>query len=133
MKHLRTYEKYLILESVSEGSDLLNELTKVVDQVVNSSMDAKAATEMIKSFTDENKEEIIKNITDTSFTKAMLTILSKWSGKYGEELDASRFDYVTSGEDIGGEDELEEYLPSDIDETPDDIEFEDEEDLGDLF
>lgn len=133
MKHLRTYEKYLILESVSEGSDLLSELTKIVDQAVGSSADAKAATEMIKSFTDENKEEILKNISDPAFTKAMLAILAKWSEKYGKELDASEFDYVTSGEDIGGEDELGEYLPSDLDEIPDDMEFEDDEDLGDLF
>jgi len=127
MKHLHDYSSYLIFESLSNGSDILKGLENVVNQAVDSSKGALEATEMIKSFTDKNKEEILKNISDPNFIKAMLTILAKWSSKYGKELDASEFDYVTSSGELGDEGELGEYVPSDIDELSD------EEDLGDLF
>ena len=116
MRYLYTYADYLIFESV-EYPKLLMDLNSVVDATIANGLDAQAATREIKNYIDSNKQQIVNELGKPDFTRALLTILNKWSDQYGNELDSFEFDYVIDqgkdSEDIS-DDEFD--LPSDTDE-----------------
>jgi hypothetical protein len=116
MRYLYTYADYLIFESV-EYPKLLMDLNSVVDATIANGLDAQAATKEIKNYIDSNKQQIVNELGKPDFTRALLTILNKWSDQYGNELDSFEFDYVIDqgkdSEDIS-DDEFD--LPSDTDE-----------------
>jgi hypothetical protein len=116
MRYLYTYADYLIFESV-EYPKLLMDLNSVVDATIANGLDAQAATRKIKNYIDSNKQQIVNELGKPDFTKALLTILNKWSNQYGNELDSLEFDYVidqSQGSEGFSDDEFD--LPSDTDE-----------------
>ena len=116
MRYLYTYADYLIFESV-EYPKLLMDLNSVVDATIANGLDAQAATREIKNYIDSNKQQIVNELGKPDFTRALLTILNKWSDQYGNELDSFEFDYVID-QSQGSEDISDEEfdLPSDTDE-----------------
>lgn len=116
MRYLYTYADYLIFESV-EYPKLLMDLNSVVDATIANGLDAQAATGEIKNYIDSNKQQIVNELGKPDFTRALLTILNKWSDRYGNELDSFEFDYVidqSQGSEDISDDEFD--LPSDTDE-----------------
>ena len=116
MRHLYTYADYLIFESV-EYPKLLMDLNSVVDATIANGLDAQTATKKIKNYIDSNKQQIVNELGKPDFTRALLTILNKWSDQYGNELDSLEFDYVidqSQGSEGFSDDEFD--LPGDTDE-----------------
>lgn len=121
LKHLKTYQKYLLFESAGSGKSFLMELDSVVNQAVDSQDDAITSTDNIRYFIDQNKKEIADNMTSSEFIKSLLTVLKKWHDKYANELEASEFDYLTGDQmpdSQGEEDDMRASLPSDEEEFP---------------
>jgi hypothetical protein len=116
MRYLYTYADYLIFESV-EYPKLLMDLNSVVDATIANGLDAQAATREIKNYIDSNKQKIVNELGKPDFTRALLTILNKWSDQYGNELDSFEFDYVIDqGQDSEDISDDEFDLPGDTDE-----------------
>ena len=116
MRYLYTYADYLIFESV-EYPKLLMDLNSVVDATIANGLDAQAATREIKNYIDSNKQQIVNELGKPDFTRALLTILNKWSDQYGNELDSLEFDYVidqSQGSEGFSDEEFD--LPGDTDE-----------------
>ena len=116
MRYLYTYADYLIFESV-EYPKLLMDLNSVVDATIANGLDAQVATREIKNYIDSNKQKIVNELGKPDFTRALLTILNKWSDQYGNELDSFEFDYVIDqGQDSEDISDDEFDLPGDTDE-----------------
>jgi hypothetical protein len=119
MRHLYAYADYLILESTGYSKVLMG-LNSVVDAAITRGLDSQMATKEIKQYIDSNKQEIVDSLGKPDFTKAMLTILSKWSNQYENELDSSEFDYITTdqNQELGNMEDDEFDSLRDIDELP---------------
>ena len=126
MKHLKSYQRFLLLESIETSRSFLTGLEETVNGAISSGVDATAATDSIRDYINKNKEEINSNLGDTVFVKNLLTILKPWHETYSDDLARTELaDLASDGinTDDFDQEELDYEAPESGYDDDDDIEF----------
>ncbi len=81
-KHVKSYSRFILLESKQDGSDFLKDLNDTVAKLtseVNSDEDCVRVTERLKEYMDQHKDQhIFPNLSNTDFIVKFLEILKPW-------------------------------------------------------
>jgi hypothetical protein len=122
-KHVRSYSRFILLESKQDGSSFLKDLNNIVTELtskVNSDEDCVRVTEELKEYIDQNKNEhIFPNLSNTDFIIEMLEILKTWKEKCIQGL----ANYEISSQ--GSYDDFDDFETS----SPDELNFDDLESM----
>ena len=78
LRHVKSYNSYLLLESVGEMTGLIREINKAVQNAITSGKDSREVTQMIRDFFQSNRSEIVDNFGDPNFIKQLIAIVSPW-------------------------------------------------------
>ena len=133
LRHIKSYNSYLLLESASEMSGLIGEINKVVQDAMATGKDSQEVTGMIRDFFQSNRSEIVNNFGDPEFIKSLIAVVSPWYDEHSKELIKSELADLDSGVSLDDEsryDDRVNYGTDDESRYDDSGMFDDDEDLS---
>jgi len=126
LKHIRSYNSYLLFESAGEMTGLIGEINKVVQDAMASGKDSQGVTQIIRDFFQANKSEIANNLGDPRFIKSLITVVSPWYDAHSKELTKLELADLDSGISLDDD----EFAYDDESRYDDSDMFNDDEDLS---
>ena len=133
LRHVKSYNSYLLLESVGEMTGLIGEINKAVQNAIASGKDSQEVTQMIRDFFQSNRSEIVDNFGDPNFIKQLIAVVSPWYENHYEDLVRSELADLDSGISLDDEsryDDRKNYGTDDESRYDDSGLYDEDEDLS---